>query len=130
MSNFIVQALRGQPITVFGEGQQTRSFCYVDDLVLGLRAMMETGSEVVGPVNLGNPSEFTIRQLAELVVDLSGSRSRLVYEPLPVDDPRQTTAKHRIGRAFARLASNMPLREGLLKTIAYFEKLLSTDGAI
>ena len=89
VSSFIVQALRDQDITIFGEGQQTRSFCYVDDLIRGLIAMMETGPEVIGPINLGNPTEFTIRELAELILELTGSRSKIVHRPLPQDDPQK-----------------------------------------
>jgi UDP-glucuronate decarboxylase len=89
VSNFIVQALRNNDITVYGDGMQTRSFCYVDDLVEGLIRLMETGDGVVGPVNLGNPEEFTIRQLAEIVIDITGSASKIVHRPLPTDDPKQ-----------------------------------------
>ena len=119
VSNFIVQALGGEDITLYGDGLQTRSFCYVDDLVEGLIRMM--GSSESGPVNLGNPVEFTIRQLAELVIELTGARSRLVFRPLPSDDPKQRRPD--IGRAEAALGwrPNVALREGLARTIAYFE---------
>lgn len=127
VSNFVVQALRGAPITVFGEGHQTRSFCYVDDLVLGLRAMMATGAAITGPVNLGNADEFTIRQLADLVVDLSGSRSKLVHAPLPVDDPRQRRPDIALAEQLLDWRPTVPLREGLMKTIAYFERLLASE---
>jgi UDP-glucuronate decarboxylase len=130
VSNFIVQALRGKPITVFGEGEQTRSFCYVDDLVRGLYAMMETGPEVIGPVNLGNPGEFTIRQLAELVVELSGSRSKLVHAPLPVDDPKQRRPDISLAERLLDWRPSVQLREGLIKTIAYFDALLAADDTI
>lgn len=126
VSNFVVQALRGAPITVFGEGHQTRSFCYVDDLVLGLQAMMATGAAITGPVNLGNADEFTIRQLADLVVDLSGSRSKLVHAPLPVDDPRQRRPDIALAEQLLDWRPTVPLREGLMKTIAYFERLLAS----
>ncbi|MDP4023144.1 SDR family oxidoreductase [Methylobacterium sp. NEAU 140] len=129
VSNFVVQALRGQPITVFGEGQQTRSFCYVDDLVRGLAAMMETGPAVTGPVNLGNPGEFTIRQLAELVVEMTGSRSRLVFEPLPVDDPKQRRPDITLAGELLDWRPSVPLREGLTRTIAYFDRLLAAGEA-
>jgi len=124
VSNFIMQALLGRPITVYGEGQQTRSFCYVDDLVEGFIRLMESGSDVTGPINLGNPGEFTIRQLAELVIELTGSKSKIVTEPLPPDDPRQrrpdiTLAKEKLG-----WEPRIPLREGLAKAIPYFEKVL------
>ncbi len=125
VSNFIVQALRGQDITVYGEGNQTRSFCYVDDLVVGLMAMMRTGHDVTGPINLGNPVEFTIRQLAELVIDMTGSRSRIVLRPLPTDDPQQRRPD--IGRAREVLdwQPTIQLREGLGRTIDYFERQLA-----
>ena len=129
VSNFVMQALRGRPITVFGEGQQTRSFCYVDDLVAGLERMMRTGPEVTGPVNLGNPGEFTIRQLAELVVELTGSRSRLVYEPLPVDDPKQRRPDIALAERVLDWHPSVPLRDGLVKTIGYFETLLASGEA-
>ncbi|KQS69537.1 NAD-dependent dehydratase [Methylobacterium sp. Leaf361] len=127
VSNFVVQALRGAPITIFGEGHQTRSFCYVDDLVLGLQAMMATDAEITGPVNLGNSDEFTIRQLAELVVDLSGSRSKLVHAPLPVDDPRQRRPDIALAAQLLDWRPTVPLRDGLVRTIAYFETLLASE---
>ena len=89
VSNFIVQALQGHDITIFGDGSQTRSFCYVDDLIDGMMRLMNTPPEVTGPINIGNPGEFTIRQLAELVIELTGSKSKLIFEALPSDDPRQ-----------------------------------------
>jgi UDP-glucuronate decarboxylase len=124
VSNFVVSALRGEDITVYGEGSQTRSFCYVDDLVSGLVAMMAQDSEV-GPVNLGNPEEFTILQLAELVLDLTGSSSRIVYRELPQDDP--TRRRPDISKAERLLdwAPSIPAREGLVRTIGYFEETLS-----
>lgn len=124
VSNFIMQALKGEDITLYGEGSQTRSFCYVDDLVDGFVRMMATPSTVTGPINLGNPSEFTMRELAELVKDLTGSPSKLVHRPLPEDDPKQR--KPDIAKATAELgwAPRTPLREGLAKTIAYFEGLI------
>ena len=128
VSNFIVQALRGEPITIYGDGSQTRSFCYVTDLIDGMVAMMASGNDVVGPINLGNPGEFTIRELAELVVELTGSRSQIEYHPLPVDDPTQR--RPNIDRASASLGwqPKVPLREGLIETIAYFDQLLSGPG--
>lgn len=125
VSNFIVQALSGEPITLYGEGDQTRSFCYVDDLVEGLIRLMDTPDEVTGPVNLGNPNEFTIRQLAELVVELTGSKSALVHRPLPQDDPRQRQPDITKAKALLDWQPTLPLREGLIKTIAYFDGLLS-----
>ncbi|HOD98681.1 MAG TPA: SDR family oxidoreductase [Syntrophales bacterium] len=124
VSNFIVQALRGQDITVYGDGSQTRSFCYCDDLIDGIIRMMDTPDEVVGPVNLGNPSEFTIFELAENVIRLTGSTSRIVFRPLPQDDPAQRRPD--IARA-ERLLSwqpRVPLAEGLAKTVAYFREVL------
>jgi UDP-glucuronate decarboxylase len=124
VSNFVVQALRGQDITVYGDGSQTRSFCYVDDLIEGLVALMESRSDLTGPVNLGNPDEFTIRELAELVIELTGSRSRLAFAPLPADDPRQRRPD--IGRARDLLGwqPTVRLRDGLARTIEYFDAVL------
>ena len=124
VSNFIMQALRGEPITLFGTGGQTRSFCYVDDLVDGLMRLMDSPPEITGPVNIGNPVEFTIRELAEQVLAMTGSKSELVYMPLPTDDPRQrkpdiTFATTRLGWQPA-----VPLAQGLKSTIAYFEQML------
>ena len=124
VSNFIVQALKGEDITLYGDGAQTRSFCYVDDLVDGLIRLMESRDGVTGPINLGNPGEFTIRELAEHVLDLTGSRSKLVNKPLPQDDPRQRQPD--ITRATSQLnwGPTIQLREGLDKTITYFDDLL------
>ena len=124
VSNFIVQALRGEDITLYGNGEQTRSFCYVDDLVEGIIGMMETPSDVTGPINLGNPGEFTMRELAEIVKELTGSQSRLVHRPLPQDDPKQRRPD--ITRAQEALGwePTVALRQGLSKTIAYFDELL------
>ncbi len=124
VSNFIVQALRNQPITLYGDGGQTRSFCYVDDLVDGLMRLMDTPDEVTGPINLGNPGEFTILELAEIIRELTGSRSELVFRPLPMDDPKQRRPD--IARAEETLgwSPKVNLREGLRHTIAYFEGLL------
>lgn len=121
VSNFIVQALRGEDITLYGDGEQTRSFCYVSDLVDGLIRLMNTEDDVTGPINLGNPGEFTIRQLAEQIIDLTNSSSQLVHKPLPQDDPRQRQPN--IGRAKAALhwEPTIPLAEGLRPTIEYFQ---------
>jgi UDP-glucuronate decarboxylase len=129
VSNFIVQALKGAPITLYGDGSQTRSFCYVDDLIAGFLAMMAAPEDVIGPINLGNPGEFTIRQLAEMVVDLTGSRSPIVHRPLPENDPTQRRPD--IARAGALLGwqPKVALAEGLGRTIAYFEALLATGAA-
>jgi UDP-glucuronate decarboxylase len=124
VSNFIIQALQNQDITVYGDGNQTRSFCYVDDLVDGLIRMMETPREVTGPVNLGNPSEFTIRQLAELVISLTGSSSKIVARPLPQDDPRQRRPDISKARDLLDWKPTVPLKEGLLATVNYFEQVL------
>ncbi|MBF0304284.1 MAG: SDR family oxidoreductase [Alphaproteobacteria bacterium] len=124
VSNFIVQALRGEDITVYGEGTQTRSFCYVDDMIEGFVRLMNSPDEVTGPINLGNPGEFTIRELAEKVIDLTGSKSKIVNKPLPADDPRQRQPD--IGRARALLdwQPTIQLEEGLNRTIPYFDTLL------
>ena len=125
VSNFVVQALSGEDITIYGDGRQTRSFCYVDDLVSGLIAMMATGEDCTGPVNLGNPGEFTMLELARKVIALVGSRSRIVHRPLPQDDPRQRRPD--ISRAGELLGwtPRVQLDEGLGRTIAYFDALLS-----
>jgi UDP-glucuronate decarboxylase len=130
VSNFIVQALRNNDITVYGDGMQTRSFCYVDDLVEGLIRLMETGDGVVGPVNLGNPEEFTIRQLAEIVVDITGSASKIVHRPLPTDDPKQRQPEISKAQEMLGWRPTVPLRVGLTKTAAYFEGLLAREAAI
>jgi UDP-glucuronate decarboxylase len=124
VSNFIMQALRNEPITLFGDGSQTRSFCYVDDLIEGILMLMDTGDEVTGPINLGNPYEFTIRELAEKVIELTQSSSRLVLHPLPSDDPLQRQPN--IGEAKSKLhwEPTIQLEEGLGKAIQYFEKML------
>lgn len=124
VSNFIVQALKGEDITLYGDGQQTRSFCYVDDLVEGLIRLMESPDGMTGPINLGNPGEFTIRELAEHVIDLTGSGSNLTHKPLPQDDPKQRQPD--ITRAKNQLdwTPEIALRHGLQKTIAYFDGLL------
>ncbi|GAB4174296.1 MAG: SDR family oxidoreductase [Thalassobaculales bacterium] len=125
VSNFVVQALRGQPITIYGDGSQTRAFCFVDDLVEGLMRLMATGDEVTGPMNLGNPGEFTIRQLAEMVVAMTGSRSQLVFHPLPEDDPKQRRPDITMARDTLGWQPRVPLAEGLEKTIAYFRRLVA-----
>lgn len=124
VSNFIVQALKGEDITLYGDGEQTRSFCYVDDLVDGLIRLMESRDDVTGPINLGNPGEFTIRELAEHVLDLTGSGSKLVNKPLPQDDPRQRQPDITRAKTQLNWGPTVQLREGLDKTIAYFDGLL------
>ena len=128
VSNFIVQALQNQPITIYGEGQQTRSFCYVSDLIRGFLSLMNSPDSFVGPVNLGNPGEFTIRQLAEEVIALTGSRSELVFKPLPSDDPVQRCPDITLAREALDWQPMVPLREGLQKTIAYFDNLLKAGS--
>ncbi|WP_018413039.1 UDP-glucuronic acid decarboxylase family protein [Methyloversatilis thermotolerans] len=129
VSNFIVQALRGEDITLYGDGRQTRSFCYVDDLVEGFLRFMDLGDDhrpgFTGPINLGNPGEFTIRELAEKVLDITGSRSRLVFRPLPADDPMQRRPDISLAREHLDWQPTVALDEGLRRTVAYFDALLS-----
>ena len=127
VSNFIVQALRGEPITIYGKGEQTRSFCYVDDLVDGLVRLMDSPEEVTGPVNLGNEGEFTILELAQQVLELTGSRSKLVFQPLPKDDPRQRRPDLTMAREKLGWEPRVKLHEGLLKTILYFDQQLGAQ---
>lgn len=125
VSNFIVQALQGEPISIYGKGNQTRSFCFVDDLIEGFLALMESEEGRPGPVNLGNPREFTIRELAELVVEMTGSRSSLIEKPLPADDPVQRKPDIALARDWLGWEPAVPLEEGLARTIDYFRKLLA-----
>ena len=125
VSNFIVQALKGQPITIYGDGKQSRSFCYVDDLINGFLALMDTAPDCTGPMNLGNPNEFTIAELAEKVIALSGSSSTIVYKPLPSDDPLQRQPDISYARKQLGWEPKAQLDEGLGKTIAYFDTLLA-----
>ncbi len=125
VSNFIVQALQNKDITLYGDGSQTRSFCYVDDLIEGMIRLMNTGDDVTGPVNVGNPGEFTIRELAEKIIEITGSKSKLVYEPLPSDDPRQRRPDITLAKKLLDWQPTIQLEEGLRRTIAYFDKLLS-----
>jgi UDP-glucuronate decarboxylase len=124
VSSFIMQALRNEPITLFGDGEQTRSFCYVDELVDGLVRLMNSDAALTGPINLGNPIDFTIRDLAELVLELTGSKSELVYRPLPQDDPLRRQPDIRRARETLDWEPKITLRDGLTKTIAYFDGLL------
>ncbi|MGE4526979.1 MAG: UDP-glucuronic acid decarboxylase family protein [Rhodospirillaceae bacterium] len=128
VSNFIVQALNNQPITIYGDGSQTRSFCYVDDMIEAFVRLMDSPAEVTGPINLGNPGEYTIREIAEIIVEETGSSSELVFQPLPADDPK--CRKPDIAQAEDVLdwRPAVNLREGLIRTIAYFETLLSNHG--
>ncbi|MGB7408425.1 MAG: UDP-glucuronic acid decarboxylase family protein [Pontixanthobacter sp.] len=125
VSNFIVQALQGKPITIYGQGEQTRSFCYVDDLIDGFLALMATPADFTGPVNIGTPREFTIRQLAELVIEMTGSQSELVFEPLPQDDPLQRKPDISLAREKLDWEPKVKLEQGLEKTIAYFKDVVA-----
>jgi UDP-glucuronate decarboxylase len=127
VSNFIRQALHGEDITIFGDGSQTRSFCYRDDLIEGIIRMMEAPDDLTGPVNLGNPSEFTIRQLAETVLEVAGARSKIVYEPLPVDDPTQRCPDITLAEARLKWRPKVALREGLGRTIEWFRSIRMAD---
>jgi UDP-glucuronate decarboxylase len=129
VSSFIVQALRNQDITINGQGEQTRSFCYVDDLVSGLVSLMETNAGIIGPINLGNPNELSIRALAELILELTGSRSKLVHRPMPADDPQKRRPDVSEAEKLLGWRPTTSLREGLAKTIPYFERLIA-EGTI
>lgn len=129
VSNFILQALRGVDITLYGDGSQTRCFCYVDDMVEGFTRLMNSPAEFTGPVNLGNPGEHSVRQLAELILELTGSASRLVYKPLPQDDPQQREPDIRLAKQALGWEPTVKLRHGLGKTIEWFDALLSAKAA-
>ena len=126
VSNLIMQALQNKPITIYGDGSQTRSFCYVDDLIEGFMRLMATPDEFTGPVNLGNPGEFTILELASKIIDLTNSKSELVYKPLPSDDPTQRQPNIDLAREKLGWEPEIQLDTGLKKTIPYFESLLKT----
>jgi UDP-glucuronate decarboxylase len=126
VSNFIVQALRGEDLTIYGDGSQTRSFCYVDDLILGLYSMMESDSQFVGPVNLGNPKEFTMLELANTVLRLTGSNSKIVFRPLPADDPRQRNPNIELAKSKLNWRPSVVLEDGLKRTVQYFQGILSS----
>src|SRR5215831_2386689 len=128
VSNFIIQALLGSDLTVYGDGTQTRSFCYVDDLIDGLMRLMGTKDQVTGPINIGNPTEFSMLELAKMVIEMTGSRSRIVHRPLPENDPRQRRPDISRAQELLSWKPRTPLNEGLKRTIAYFEKLLSEKG--
>lgn len=130
VSNFIVQALRGEDITLYGDGDQTRSFCYVDDLVEGFIRLMNTDDSVTGPINLGNPGEFTMKELALKIVALTGAKSKLVHMPLPADDPRQRQPDISKAKAILDWSPTVDLDAGLVKTIAYFDDLLKADALV
>ena len=129
ISNFVIQALQGEDITIYGDGSQTRSFCYVDDLIEGFIRLMDQDA-VIGPVNLGNPGEFTIRELAELTIELTGSASKLVFAALPADDPKQRQPDVTAAREALGWAPTIELREGLTRTVAYFEHMLRNNIAV
>jgi len=129
VSNFVIQALQNEDITIYGDGSQTRAFCYVEDLVDGLIRLMESSDDITGPINLGNPSEFTIRQLAEMVIDLTGSASKIVHRSLPVDDPKQRKPDISKANEVLNWRPALPLREGLTKTITFFEEFLAKEHA-
>jgi UDP-glucuronate decarboxylase len=129
VSNFIMQALTGANITIFGDGSQTRSFCYVDDMIRGFMAMMDTEKGYTGPINLGNPGEFTMMELARKVIDLTGSNSRIVFKPLPSDDPRQRQPDISLARERLEWAPHVSLEQGLIRTIRYFEEMIDEDPA-
>jgi len=129
VSNFIVQALKGEDITIFGDGAQTRSFCYVDDLIDAFVKIMDMPAEFSGPVNIGNPTEFTMRELADLVIELTGSKSKIVHHPLPADDPKQRRPDISLAQSAFNWTPSVPLAEGLGHTIAYFDALLRETPA-
>jgi UDP-glucuronate decarboxylase len=129
VSNFIVQALRNKSITIYGEGRQTRSFCYVDDLIDGIMRLMESPKNVVGPINLGNPEEFTIRELAEIVIGMTGSRSKIEYQGLPIDDPQQRLPDISKAKELLGWQPGIALSDGLTRTIGYFEERLNSENA-
>jgi UDP-glucuronate decarboxylase len=124
VSNFVVQALKNEDITIYGDGKQTRSFCYVDDMIDGFLRVMETEDDVTGPINIGNPDEFTMLELAEAVLKLTSSKSKLVFKPLPADDPRQRRPDIALARKKLQWSPKVPLEEGLRRTIAYFRSVL------
>jgi UDP-glucuronate decarboxylase len=128
VSNFIVQALRGNQITIYGDGTQTRSFCYVNDLIEAIVRMMETPLDVTGPINIGNPHEFTIRELAELIIEMTGTKSKIRFEPLPSDDPRQRQPDISVAKSLLKWEPKTQLREGLTNTIDYFENILRKES--
>ncbi|MCH8092778.1 MAG: SDR family oxidoreductase [Proteobacteria bacterium] len=128
VSNFIVQALKNEPITLYGDGGQTRAFCYVDDLIEGAMRLMAAPDEVTGPVNLGNPHELSIRELADTVIEITGSKSKIEYRPLPTDDPVQRCPDISLARKVLKWEPKVPLKEGLGRTVAYFDELLKAGA--
>jgi UDP-glucuronate decarboxylase len=130
VSNFVIQALKGEPITIYGDGSQTRSFCYVDDLIEGFLRLMASRDEFQGPVNLGNPGEFTILELAEKVIEVTGSSSKFDFRPLPADDPRQRQPDITLARSELGWQPKVSLQEGLHKTVEYFDRLLKSSNRL
>ena len=128
VSNFIVQALRSKPITIYGEGNQTRSFCYVDDQIDAMIGLMGTKDEFIGPMNAGNPEEFSVSELAQITIEITGTNSKIIHKPLPSDDPTQRCPDIALATATLGWTPKIPLRVGLEKTIAYFDDLLSREG--
>jgi UDP-glucuronate decarboxylase len=124
VSNFIVQAIKGEPITIYGDGSQTRSFCYVDDLIEGMIRLMASPAEITGPVNIGNPGEFTMIELAELILKLVGGSSKITFKPLPQDDPKQRQPDISLAKSKLAWQPTVALEDGLKETIAYFRKRL------
>jgi UDP-glucuronate decarboxylase len=128
VSNFIVQALRGEPITIYGDGSQTRAFCYVDDMIEGFVRLMNTSDDVTGPVNLGNPVEISIRELATRIIELTGSRSAILTQPLPEDDPLQRCPDISLAKRLLDWAPTIALEQGLQRCIAYFDQVLRASA--
>lgn len=124
VSNFIIQALKQEPLTIFGNGSQTRSFCYVDDLIEGFIRLMATTKDVTGPINLGNPNEFSMLQLANIIIEITGSSSEIVFKPLPLDDPKQRQPDTTLAKKVLDWKTNVPLKDGIIKTVEYFDGLL------
>jgi UDP-glucuronate decarboxylase len=127
VSNFIVQALMGEPITIYGDGTQTRSFCFVDDLISGLKKFMNSGDDIVGPINLGNPSEITIKTLAEKILDMTNSSSRLIFKELPSNDPIRRKPDITMAQSLLNWEPDVSLEDGLVKTIDYFHEKLKSN---
>jgi len=130
VSNFIIQALKGVAITIYGDGSQTRSFCYVDDMIEGMVRLMNSGDHLTGPVNMGNPTELTILELAKKIIEISGSKSKTIYEKLPTDDPKQRKPDITLAKRELDWVPKVEIEEGLIKTIEYFDNLLKNDPRI
>jgi len=130
VSNFIIQALKGVPITIYGDGSQTRSFCYVDDMIEGMIRLMNSGDHLTGPINMGNPIELTILKLAKKIIEISGSKSKIIYEKLPTDDPKQRKPDITLAKKELDWFPKIEIEEGLIKTIKYFDNLLKNDPRI